>query len=229
MRRIPTEQRRQELIAAAIRVISRDGVAAATTRAIVAEAGMPLGAFHYVFGSRDELIAAVIQTVTDGERVAAEIRSLEPGSPLTPEAVVLRGLNGYIDLLRDDPGRELALLELALVAVRHDGGTSMSAQYATYYRAAAGSLRYAAQLTGAEWTTPVEELARHLVTVIDGITTTWLADRDTAAARRTAAFAAAALAAHAGPAPRHAARTAGAAADRTHPDPATTRGEAHAH
>ena len=40
----------------ALTVIARDGVHAATTRAIVAEAGMALASFHYAFRSRDELI-----------------------------------------------------------------------------------------------------------------------------------------------------------------------------
>ena len=35
MKRMPPEQRRAELIAAAVRVIARDGVTAASTRAIV--------------------------------------------------------------------------------------------------------------------------------------------------------------------------------------------------
>ena len=47
--RIPADERRQQLVEAAIRVMARDSVAQATTRAIVGEAGMPLGVFHYCF------------------------------------------------------------------------------------------------------------------------------------------------------------------------------------
>ena len=53
MTRIPVVDRRTALVQAALRVVARDGVAAATTRRIVAEAGMPLASFHYVFASRD--------------------------------------------------------------------------------------------------------------------------------------------------------------------------------
>lgn len=197
MRRIPPDQRRDELVAAAVRVIARSGVAGATTRAVAAEAGMPLGAIHSVFGSQDDLMRAVVQAVTDEERLTAEIRTADATSL---EAALRSGLESYVDLLEADPQRELALLELALFARRQDPDGQMRDQWRTYYATARDLLRYAATLTGTEWTTPVEALARHLVAVLDGMTTTWLADHDSAAARETAAFAAAALAAHARPA-----------------------------
>ena len=51
MPRIAVDARRELLVEAAIRVMARDGVAKATTRSIVAEAGMALAAFHYSFRS----------------------------------------------------------------------------------------------------------------------------------------------------------------------------------
>ena len=69
--RLALADRRAALVGAAVRVIARSGLAAATTRAIVAEAGMPLGSFHYAFDSRDDLIEAVIETVTAQEHDAA--------------------------------------------------------------------------------------------------------------------------------------------------------------
>lgn len=196
MRRMPPEERREELIAAAIRVIARRGVASATTRAITAEAGMPLGAFTYIFGTQDELMTAVIDTVIEQERFAAESRAIDPTSMT---AALRSGLEGYIDLLERDPDHEIALLELALVARRRDPAGQMRAQWETYFRTAEQVLVYAAEITGSRWTQPVADLARHLVVVVDGLTTTWLADGDSDAARRTASFAAAALAAASAP------------------------------
>ncbi|MFJ6680172.1 TetR/AcrR family transcriptional regulator [Microbacterium sp. NPDC091382] len=190
------EERRDELIAAAIRVIARRGVAAATTRAITAEAGMPLGAFTYIFGTQDELMTAVIDRVIAQERFAAESRAIDPTS-LT--AAIRSGLEGYIDMLEHHPADEIALLELALVARRRDPQGQMRTQWLTYYEAAAQVLSYAAEITGNRWTEPLDDLARHLVVVVDGITTTWLADGDSDAARRTASFAAVALAAASAP------------------------------
>lgn len=69
--RMAALERRERLVQAALRVIARDGVAAPTTRAIVAEADMPPASFHYVFQSRDELIAELIHYVVDNEDSAA--------------------------------------------------------------------------------------------------------------------------------------------------------------
>jgi hypothetical protein len=46
MARMAMKDRREELIVAAIRVMTRDGVVRTTTRAVVSEAGMTLGVFH---------------------------------------------------------------------------------------------------------------------------------------------------------------------------------------
>jgi AcrR family transcriptional regulator len=200
MRRMPPEQRRDELIAAAIRVIARRGVAGATTRAVTAEADMPLGSFSYIFGAQEELMTAVVDTVIEQERFAAQVRAIDD----TSMAAALRsGLDGYIDLLRDRPDDELALLELALWARRRDAEGQMRAQWTAYFSAAEDLLRFAADVTAHEWRSPVSDLARVLVSFADGITLAWLADHDTDAARRTAAFAADALALHATPRTAH--------------------------
>lgn len=195
VRRIPLEQRREELVAAAIRVISREGVAKATMRRIVAEAEMPLGAFHYAFATQDELMRAVVDTVTEQERFAAQAGSWDARSL---ESALRSGFETYIGLLEADPERELVLMELALFSRRHSAD-GMRDQWSTYFESAAEMLSYAAELTGSEWTSPRDELARLLVALVDGITLAWLADRDSDAARRTAPYAASASVAHAHP------------------------------
>lgn len=200
MPRMSVQDRRRELVAAAIRVIARDGAAAASTRAIVAEAGMALASFHYAFASRDELLIAAIEQVTEGERWVAELAYLphlaEAGAPAPRLEDLLRaGFDAYIDLLVADPGREQASIELALHGLRAPGGPAVvRRQYAVYRRSGAQLLDLVAQLSGRAWSMPTAEIVRHLVVFTDGLTLTWLADRDTAGARRTAALAARALA-----------------------------------
>ncbi|WP_241987376.1 TetR/AcrR family transcriptional regulator [Cryobacterium glucosi] len=196
MRRIPPAQRRDELIAAATRVIARDGLTAATTRAIVAEAGMPLGAFHYIFDSRDDLLTSVIDTNTEEQKFLV-FTSVGTDQDRSVKAVLRAGLDAYIDWLVANPHRELALAELALYASRTGTAEAARTQYDVYYRSAKESLRRVTELTGQSWTVPVEQLARYLVAIVDGMTSTWLADRDTEAARSVAGFAAASLAGHA--------------------------------
>lgn len=198
MRRIAPALRREELINAAVTVIARDGIVAATTRAIASEAKMPLGAFHYVFDSRDELIAAVIDELM-GRELGRALEGITLGGPRTVTQVLEAGLNGFIDWLTENPDLELALFELAFFAARTGTSGGMGAQYSAYYRASAALVAQAAVLGGVQWNEPVDRLARHLTALVDGLTTTWLADRDTAAAREFAFFAASALATKAHP------------------------------
>lgn len=191
MRRLSPDQRRAELIEAAITVIARDGLAAATTRAIVAEADMPLGAFHYVFASRDELLERVIEAVTDEERLAAWL-SVDGAGEI--QIVLRQGLDAYLRLLEADPSRELALLEVAVHAQRHNPEAAR-AQWQTYLAAMTASLEHAANLSGVSWVRPVDEVAHSFISALDGLTLTWLGDRDSAAARRHIDFLSAAFAA----------------------------------
>lgn len=182
MRRMPLEQRRAELIDAAVRVIAREGLAAASIRAIVAEADMPLGSLHYVFESRDALIRELIKEVADVERVAVLAR-LDQSADGGLEELVRVGLGTFLDLLIANPERELAVLELALHGARHDPDL-VTETWESYYDVAVQALEHGAALSGATWRIPVDQLARSVIASLDGITLNWLTSRDTEAARR---------------------------------------------
>ena len=91
--RIPALERRSSLVDAALRVVAERGVAQATTRAIVAEAGMSLASFHYAFASRDELMAELIRRV-----VAQE------GAAILPDPAEQTGPAPLRRILREDQG-----------------------------------------------------------------------------------------------------------------------------
>jgi AcrR family transcriptional regulator len=199
------DARRAELLQAALRVMSRDGVAAGTTRAIVAEAGMPLATFHYCFRSRNELLRELITLVTTMERDAAAAAMAAgdhggdatasdgddgddgaPGAGATPHdhdhfrETLRQGLRGYIGLLTENPGHELFLFELNHYALRTPELRDLAIeQYRRYYDTATQLLVTAAEVGGMRWTVELPVLARLVVTLTDGATTTWLADRDT--------------------------------------------------
>ncbi|MGY1831829.1 TetR/AcrR family transcriptional regulator [Geodermatophilus sp. SYSU D01180] len=195
MPRLPAAQRRAALVEAALRVMARDGLAAGTTRAVVAEAGMPLAAFHYAFSSRDELLRELVTRVV-GRELAAATAGLDPAAGLA--GCLRAAAAGYLDHLEREPGAEALMLELTLHAVRDPALRPVAAaQYRAYTAAATRLLEEAAAATGATWRRPVPELARLLVTVVDGATTTWLVDRDTAATRAVLEAAVDQLVAHA--------------------------------
>ena len=73
MARMSAGDRRELLVAAAIRVMTRDGVAKATTRAIASEAEMPLGVFHYAFRSKQELMTMVTETIARQSKAEIDV------------------------------------------------------------------------------------------------------------------------------------------------------------
>lgn len=183
MARLSVAERRAALVQAALSVINRDGVHAASTRAIVAEAGMPLASFHYAMRSRDELIREVIASVVDGERTAA-VASLTPGADL--RATVRAGLQSYFELVVASPSHEQAMFELFHYSLRTEELADLPrAQYEKYHALAREVLQAGAELTGMRWTVPIDDVARLVVVFTDGITLAWLADRDADAAART--------------------------------------------
>jgi AcrR family transcriptional regulator len=213
MRRIPPEQRRAQLIEAAIRVIARDGLDAATTRTIVAEAGMPLGALHYVFASRDDLIDAVVEQVIDEARRAAVVQADADDAAVDIETLTRRQLEAYLRLLESEPNRELALLEVSVHSIRRNRAAAHR-HWESYQAAVVETLRHAARRAGITWNQPEERIAHLLIRAIDGLTLSWLTDRDSAAARDYIDFVASSFAAFALPvAPP--ARTGGRAAARS--------------
>lgn len=191
MTRIPASERRAALIDAALRVVSRNGLAQATTRAIVAEAGMSLASFHYAFESRDELVDELITTVIGREQQAV---LPDPITGQTLREILEAGLLRYFEHLRADPDHEQAMLELTQYALRSPERHPLAAaQYARYAELAAHALELAAKHSGARWRSPVDRVARVLVAFTDGLTLTWLVERDDDAARAVVAAAADAL------------------------------------
>ena len=188
MSRVSSAERRAALVRAALRVIDRDGVHAATTRMIVAEAGMSLASFHYAFRSHDEMMRELVAfVVADEQRVSLE--ALDPDADI--RSAVRAGMRAYFELLRAHPSREQALQELVQYSLRTPGLEHLPrAQYASYFHTARVLLERGAENAGVQWSQPIEQLARILIAITDGLTVAWLADRDDEAAGTLIDFAA---------------------------------------
>lgn len=181
MAHLPVGERREQLLAAAWRVLSSRGLAAATTRAICAEAGLAQGAFHYCFASRDELMREVATGLLPGEITAADA-VIERGGSLA--RCISRALQAYWDLVEADPGAHQVLYEITTAALRSPDGRDMAElQYARYLEGARVILRRIAEVRAVTWQRPLDVLARQVVTVLDGLTLHFAVDRDSAAAR----------------------------------------------
>jgi AcrR family transcriptional regulator len=126
--------RRRALIEAAVRVMIREGVGSVTTRAVVAEAGMTLGAFHYCFASKQELLREVTAVVIENE-FRAGLASVRPGTDT--RRMIGEALGAYLRVVRERPEEQQVLFELTQYALRTPGqGDLAGRQYAVYRQAA---------------------------------------------------------------------------------------------
>ncbi|WP_426362435.1 TetR/AcrR family transcriptional regulator [Streptomyces sp. E-08] len=179
MARMPSAERRRQLVEAAIRAMTRDGVARTTTRSICAEAGVSLSVFHYCFDSKQALLEAAIESIT-GNYVARVRNAVEPGATL--RETVRRALQTYWDHVTAHPGEHMLTYDLTQYALREPGFEHLArAQYEQYVASAAALIEQVGG-QGREPRVPVEVLARYLAAAIDGLTLQYLVLRDPKAA-----------------------------------------------
>lgn len=178
MTRMPLAQRRQQLVDAAVAVMTRDGVRKATTRAIVAEAETSLSVFHYCFDSKQELLDAVIRRLV-GTTVDVAEAAFRPGAP--PGELVRAGLEAYWDHVTTHPEHHLLTYELTQYCLRTPGYADVARQQYEHYTEAYVSLL---RTIGVRTVVPAEVIGRYLTTLVDGVTLDWLVRRDDEGARR---------------------------------------------
>lgn len=195
MPRLSQPERRRLLLEAAWRVLQRDGMAAATTRAICAEAGMPQGAFHYCFTGREELLREVVSGLL-AEQVLASVDAI--GEARSMRTAISGALRAYWAELVEHPGRHQVLYEVTVAVLRDPQQQDIARyQYRRYLESAEQALTAAAEKRRMAWDLPLSVLARQVVTVLDGLTLHYLVDRDEAAAVAALEAFAADLAGHA--------------------------------
>jgi AcrR family transcriptional regulator len=207
---IPIAQRRRALAEAALRVMARDGVPAASVRAIAAEAGVALASVHYAYASRSELLREAVRLVVAEERAAAYAPTTalpEGDGPADLSGLLGDALRAYLAHLRGNPGREQAMLELTHAALRTPELDGVAReQYLQYYSLVTELLTLAEAACAVRWSVPLDVLARMIVTFTDGLTMQWLAAPDESSIHRQIDLFVAALTASAAPAVAEAAR-----------------------
>ncbi|GHG07454.1 TetR/AcrR family transcriptional regulator [Streptomyces zaomyceticus] len=172
MGRMPSAERRRQLVEAAIRAMTRDGVARTTTRSICAEAGVSLSVFHYCFDSKQALLEAAIETIT-GNYVTRVLSAVEPGATL--RETVRGALQTYWDHVTAHPREHMLTYDLTQYALREPGFEHLArAQYEQYVVSAGAMVEQVRAQRGLEPRVPVETIARYLAAVIDGLTLQFL-------------------------------------------------------
>ncbi|HEY9368635.1 TetR/AcrR family transcriptional regulator [Streptomyces sp.] len=180
MARMPSAERRRQLVEAAITAMTRDGVARTTTRSICAEAGVSLSVFHYCFDSKQALLEAAIETIT-GNYVARVMQAVEPRATL--RETVHGALRTYWDHVTAHPGEHMLTYDLTQYALREPGFEHLArAQYEQYVVSAVALLEQVRAVRGIELRLPIEVIAQSLAATIDGLTLQYLVLGDERAA-----------------------------------------------
>ncbi|MEU0075717.1 TetR/AcrR family transcriptional regulator [Streptomyces sp. NPDC006332] len=172
MARMPSAERRRQLTEAAIRAMTRDGVARTTTRSIAAEADVSLSVFHYCFDSKQALIESVITTLT-AHSVTVVKEAIRPRATL--EETVRAGFGAYWDHVRAHPDEHMLTYELTQYALRQPGFEHLARrQYELYGDAYGELIEELGRRMDFRLSVPVSVLARYLAAMTDGLTLNYL-------------------------------------------------------
>ncbi len=128
--------RRAQIIDATMRLIARDGVTGLSTRKIAREAPVNLATLHYLFGSKDDLLLAVLDAVTSS-MIGALVLDVHPGGGL--RAALAESFAALCALLDRVPSLPLVRCEVLLYASRRPAQPA-SAPAAALPRRVAGLL-----------------------------------------------------------------------------------------
>lgn len=171
--------RRERLIQAAIRLIGREGLAAASTRAIAEEAGLTQAMVHYSFPGKQALLDAVLERVHAATREA--LRAATHDAP-TLDAALTALAEAYWRHVCDDRDLQKVQYELTLAALRRNGDATLARrQYQGYVAMLKEVL--AETLGEGEDPAPLQCLAGTAVALMDGLILQLLAGEDEAAVR----------------------------------------------
>lgn len=181
---LPAEERRRSIIDAAVVVIASHGLSGATTRRIAEQAEAPLGALHYCFRNKAELIDLV------AERGATMLREafdrVDPTRGL--EATIRDSVSAYWQWVQANLGLQLALLELGMWRIRQAGEDenvySMYDAFGTDLLKR--NLELAVKAEKSEPAITVEEITRFITHRFDGMILEYAASRDREACQRQA-------------------------------------------
>jgi AcrR family transcriptional regulator len=163
------DERRAQLVQAAVEVIAEDGLGRATTRRITDHADLALGAFHYAFRSKDELLEAVVERL--GTELDTVLRDAAVERNLALEDTVERLVTAYWTEIDRAPDLQLARYELTVHALREPRQSQLAAQqHNRHVRTVASQLARAADAPDEERS---DEIAHFLLATMDGLVLQW--------------------------------------------------------
>lgn len=180
---VKAAEREQQIVSAAITVLSKVGVPGTTLRAVAAEAGIPLGTLHYVFPAKDQLLKAVIgQVISDISDALRAGLELDKGL----EHALRHGVRNFWDgLVETEIGLQIMQYELATYSLRTEGAGGLAQlQYERYTSLVTEFCEQAALAAGERCAIGFDSLGRIVLAVVDGLILQYVAKPDHDRAQR---------------------------------------------
>lgn len=163
-----SEKSAAQIVAAATRVLARQGYARTSLLDIAKEAGMSKGALHYHFPTKEALVAKVLETVLD--HVAQRTLSAWDRASGDPFQAIRSGIHELWEVRRARTD-EVAVIADLLAQSLYD--EQLRPQLAAYYRTASAQVNErllpALRMLGLRPKVAPELLPRILVGLLDGL------------------------------------------------------------
>ncbi|MGI5373328.1 TetR/AcrR family transcriptional regulator [Streptomyces sp. CA-251387] len=168
MAHVPAAERRPQLIKAAIDLMTREGVAAGSTRAIAAELGVAQATVHYTFGTKEDLYRAVMEQLT--QDLVAQVERAAP-TDTSFEATIVTLAEALWNTVLEQPASYQLLNELTMFALRTPHlKEALHSHHSGISAVTAKLVNEAAERTGHQLAQPAETIARFFLAGFDGLT-----------------------------------------------------------
>ncbi|MGW2386007.1 TetR/AcrR family transcriptional regulator [Streptomyces sp. NPDC001658] len=168
MAHVSAAERRPQLINAAIALMTREGVAAGSTRAIATELGVAQATVHYTFGTKEELYRAVMEQLTHD--LVVQVTQAAPTDASFEETVVALA-EALWNTVLEQPASHQLLTELSMLAMRTPHlQEALQSHYGEILAVTAKLVDQAAERTGHQLGQPAETIARFFLAGFDGLT-----------------------------------------------------------
>ncbi|MGX1563222.1 TetR/AcrR family transcriptional regulator [Streptomyces sp. NPDC055506] len=168
MAHVSAAERRPQLIKAAIDLMSREGVAAGSTRAIAAELGVAQATVHYTFGTKEDLYRAVMEQLT--QDLVTQVEQAAPTDASFEDTIVTL-TEALWRTVVEQPASYQLLTELSMFALRTPHlQEALHGHYSGVLAVTTKLIGEAAERAGHQLAQPAETIARFFLAGFDGLT-----------------------------------------------------------
>lgn len=173
---LPIDERREQVLDAAIELVADQGAAALSLRSIATRMGVAHRVVHYAFGSKAALVTALLRR--ESRRTMALVWQEEFAAESFGRAVH-RALRSYVADLRAREGIHRAVSELTAAALSSPALTgAVRAEADAYQEAIEDRIGRWAEASGARLSEPPHVVASAILAAADGIAQWWFTSAD---------------------------------------------------